>query len=346
MIGPTTASPESASPDGRPGSRRHRTNELLALLTTVLIGLVHLPLPFGGDAALMTVIGRQLADGDVLYRDILDLRQPALFWYARGAGGLFGFSEVGIHLAELVVLVAASVPMIAIMGRRLDRWRLAALTPLFTVGIYYLGSEVWQLTEPESFVGIPLFGVAWIVDRLAAVPACADRARPARMASVGIHPDRIPLLVALGALTAFVGLLKLTFLAIAGAMALIALVDGRRSRRLVSTIVWPAVGFLAVLGPLVVYYRVVGVLDDVMWLWFDYAPTTLERAPRPADRLWSGAIRFGRMWLPLLPLAALGLAALVRRRPVDRFLIALAVWLASDSSRCSSSTGGTTSSTS
>jgi len=306
---------------------RWRSLEIFGLVLTTLVGLAHLPMPFGGDAALMTTVGRQLAGGAVLYRDLLDIRQPIIFWFARFGGELFGFTEPGIHLAELIVLVAGSVAMVEVIRPHVrSRWA-PALAPMFTVGIYYLAAEVWQLTEPESFAGLPLLAIAWIIDRLSGLSgahegtwASAVRRRPASMPR---------LLMALGALTAIVGLLKLTYLAIAGAMALIVLVDGWRRRRLMSVIIWPTAGFLAVVGPFALYLWWRGVLGDVMWLWFDYAPSTLDRAPRTVERLQSGAWRFARMWLAVLAFSMLGIGAAFRGRPVDRLLMALVVWIVS-----------------
>ena len=301
---------------------RWRGHEIVGLILTTIIGIVHLPMPFGGDAALMTVVGRQMAHGDVLYRDLLDIRQPIIFWFAQIGGSVFGFTEVGIHLAELIVLIASSAVMIAIIRSRVrSRWA-PALAPLLTVGIYYAASEVWQLTEPESFAGIPLLAIAWIIDRLSRgddeVAALAQPTNATR--TVG-------LLLAMGALTAIVGLLKLTYLAIAGPMALVALVDGWRQHRVLMTIAWPTVGFVTIVGSLGLYFRTAGVLDDVLWMWFDFAPSTLERAPRTGERLRSGSWRFVRMWLAVLPLSAAGVVVITRSRRVDRLLLALAVWV-------------------
>src|SRR4029453_3997297 len=81
----------------------------LALGLVVLAGGLCLAMPFWGDQALFTVYARQLTQGAVLYRDIFDVKQPGIFLFYIMGGSLFGFTEIGIHLFELIYWLGFSV---------------------------------------------------------------------------------------------------------------------------------------------------------------------------------------------------------------------------------------------
>ena len=74
----------------------------------VLAAGLCLALPFWGDQALFTVYARQIAQGAVLYRDIFDVKQPGIFLFYLLGGSLFGYTEIGIHLFELLYWLAFS----------------------------------------------------------------------------------------------------------------------------------------------------------------------------------------------------------------------------------------------
>src|SRR5882757_6746566 len=91
-------------------NRRWFSNaELMALLVVVLIGLVHLPLPFHDDQAFFTVAAMKLNQGSLLYRDYWDIKQPGIFAFYWLGGKLFGFNEVGIHTLELFWMTGLAV---------------------------------------------------------------------------------------------------------------------------------------------------------------------------------------------------------------------------------------------
>ena len=79
-----------------------------AMASVVLAAGLCLALPFWGDQALFTVYARQIAQGAVLYRDIFDVKQPGIFLFYLLGGSLFGYTEIGIHLFELLYWLAFS----------------------------------------------------------------------------------------------------------------------------------------------------------------------------------------------------------------------------------------------
>src|SRR5688572_17909808 len=107
------------------GLRRLSRWDLLVVALVVLAGLVNLPVPFHGDQALFATYSARLYGGAVLYRDIWDIKQPGVFGFYFVGGSLFGFTEEGVHLFELVYFAAFSVLLCAALK---DYLRHPALT--------------------------------------------------------------------------------------------------------------------------------------------------------------------------------------------------------------------------
>jgi hypothetical protein len=73
-----------------------------ALLVIVAAGLIRLEMPLNGDQALFLSYARRFDEGLRLYVDLWDVKPPAVFAFYYLAGSLFGFTDRGIHLFELL----------------------------------------------------------------------------------------------------------------------------------------------------------------------------------------------------------------------------------------------------
>jgi hypothetical protein len=137
----------------------------LALGSVLLAGGICLAMPFAGDQAIFTVHARQLTQGAVLYRDIFEFRQPGIFIFYAVSGQLFGFTEVGIHLFELIYWLAFSIfTLVALRPYFTAAWA-APFVPIFTMVAYYCHAGVFDLTQIEILVAFPIFVAWWLIDR-------------------------------------------------------------------------------------------------------------------------------------------------------------------------------------
>ncbi|MEA5606196.1 glycosyltransferase family 39 protein [Nostoc sp. UHCC 0252] len=136
--------------------------DFLILIVVVIIGVIHLPFPFSGDQALFTTGALEMQQGKVLYRDFWDLKQPGIYYFYFLAGTLFGFSEIGIHIFELIYMVLFSIILQLTLKPYFRHQTIASLVPLLTVGTYYVSSYHRQLTQVEGLVGFPLFLCLWL----------------------------------------------------------------------------------------------------------------------------------------------------------------------------------------
>ncbi|WP_229486014.1 hypothetical protein [Nostoc favosum] len=136
--------------------------DFLVMIIIVIIGLVHLPFPFDGDQAFFRLGALEMQQGKVLYRDFWDVKQPGIFCFYFLAGTLFGFNEIGIHAFELIYMLFFSIILLLTLKSYFRHQIIASLVPLLTVGVYYVVSGAWHLTQVEALVGFPLFLCLWL----------------------------------------------------------------------------------------------------------------------------------------------------------------------------------------
>lgn len=122
----------------------------------LVLGLVHLPTPFTGDQALNMLMGQIIAEGGAPYADLWDLKHPGVFFFFAAGGALFGFTEVGIHLFELLWMLFLAGVVRVVAGCYLQSRPAASLAPALTVGAYYAGATSFHLTQTEALIGLPL----------------------------------------------------------------------------------------------------------------------------------------------------------------------------------------------
>ena len=129
---------------------------VVVLCVIALLGLSKLAYPLMDDQAGFLIGARTIATGGVLYRDFWDIKPPGIFLFYLAGGGLFGFTEIGVHAFELVYMLLFAATLILTLKKPLGH-RVACLAALFTVGSYYVMSSEWWLTNVESIVNFPIF---------------------------------------------------------------------------------------------------------------------------------------------------------------------------------------------
>jgi hypothetical protein len=297
-------------------SRLLRFNKLdvLVLGVIVLIGLIHLPCPFGGDQALFTIGALKISNGAVLYRDFWDLKQPAFYGFYVLAGSLFGFDEIGIHTFELLYMALFSLVLMKTLKGYYTNPSMVGLVPLLTVGTYYGVSEPWHLTQVEVLVGFPMFLSLWF----ASEPSSSARFQTRFFLS--------------GVMGGIVLLFKLMFLPMIAAFWFTTLINATLSKReaFLSTLI--RIGVPVVLGMAVPLLIVVGYFASnntvglLYWTTFEY-PAQLMRDPPYTNPVINGLRWFISQCAPLIALGCIGAyVSLSNRR--DRLLtVNLVLWL-------------------
>jgi 4-amino-4-deoxy-L-arabinose transferase-like glycosyltransferase len=238
---------------------------LPGLLTLTVLRLPSLFEPhWYTDEASYVSTGRTLLSGHVLYSQIWSNKPPLHLWTVAGVVGLFGPSELALHLLTLVAGLLAVGAVAWASFRLLGRPRAAIAT--FIAGVA-LGLPVLdaQLAIPESLIIAPLsWAGALLVVRL-------TEARPDRAA------HRIPRWpIGLGVLVAVSIAYQQTAVAEAGAFALaIALSPRARWRDLVTYVVTAASITAAWLGVAVYTAGAGRVAFSLVGFYVDYTRSVL-----------------------------------------------------------------------
>src|SRR5690554_822957 len=133
--------------------------DIFVLIIIAFLGFINLATPFGGDQALFITGSQALADGKTLYKDFWDYKPPGIYYFYYIAGSIFGFTEVGIHLFELLLWLSFSIFLIISLTylNIFENRYIVSLAPLFTAGIYYISSTIFTLTQVEGIINSFLY---------------------------------------------------------------------------------------------------------------------------------------------------------------------------------------------
>lgn len=284
---------------------------LLGFAVATALGLARLATPLFGDQALFAVGARQLNDGQSLYGDLWDIKQPGIYWFYQVAERAFGSSEVGIHLMELAWQLATGIVALAVVASRLRDPRTGALVPVFVVGLYYATANPNDLTQIEALVGLPLVCCLW-----AASTACVPRYWQLR-------------LLACGAAAGVALVFKFAFVPVICVLFAFALFERwrhePRHRTVLTALSLLLLGTAMPLALLLLRTWRDGQLSLALETWFE-VPRQILRIPgvRTWDRFVSGFLHNGQRWAPVGLLALLLIYRAIRQR--DRLQLALLAW--------------------
>jgi len=292
-----------------------RLDEGLVLFFIAALGVINLPMPLTGDQALFTMFGQELDAGAVLYRDLWDIKQPGIYLFYCGAGKLFGFNEVGIHLAELLFLLLFSFVLMRTSRAYLKHRAASLALPVFAVAIYYMVASALELTQVESLVGFPIYLVFWF--------------------SL-VHPNAILSRTSAfmaGLMGAVVVSLKMFFAPIVVVFWLAAALrhlrgEGRmRVRESIRFLVWLAIGFLLPVAWFLLDAYTSNTLGLIWWTYFVYPGQVYGILPFSGAHMISSVSWFAGSYATVIVLATMAVITAVQRRGDGALFIVVCLWL-------------------
>jgi hypothetical protein len=258
---------------------KHMLGPIAVLAVVTLFGAYRIADPFDGDQALFLQYARTLARGGILYVDVWDNKQPGIYWFYLVGGTLFGFTEPGVHLFELLYqLLFCAVLMATLRGWLRKPW-LTVLAPITCVGVYYANTGLWHLTQIEFLVAFPLFLTLW----LAAAPWPSIRQRRHALFCAG---------VCAGVVVSY----KLALAPIVAAGWLMSLWTSNVSLSANSFVrerLIPAgLGLLLILGSLALWFALHDALSILAWTSFVYPLRASKEIPHQAWSTLASSIRW------------------------------------------------------
>jgi len=196
----------------------------------------------GPDQGIFYIVARKLLDGGLLYRDIIDIKPPLIYYMYAGAIGVLGEGAFSIRVMD-VVLQLATCWMLWTLVKRVKGGELAAALAI-VVYVLILLAQVAQ-SETESYVGLFALPAIW---------GAGFRRTQGWLLGAGL---------CMGALT----LLKYSFgIGLAGTFLLVWFTGGSVAERL-RMIGWVAGGWLLAMLPFVGYMALPGVFDAYREVW-------------------------------------------------------------------------------
>lgn len=260
----------SATPDALPRVIRLG---IIAASLVVAFGAALLVLSFGHgrDQSIYTLVARELLEGRMPYRDAFDFKPPGIFLVYAAGRLLSGASPVGIRALEVVAMIANALALLRLARRELGDDIIGWIAAAFACGIH-AQLDFWHTGQPETFGG-PM-GL-WAI-----VLACeAGRAEAAGR--------RVRLLLTVGLLCGFAGLMKPPLVGTAPVAALLAawIHDARtqatstssrplvqRLRPAVVALAWVASGSIAPIAATAAWFAAKGALGDLYQVLFVFTP--------------------------------------------------------------------------
>jgi hypothetical protein len=298
---------ERASSGGRTHDRSIGPAPIVAVVVITLIATYRAFQPIWGDQALAMHIGGRLGDGEVMYLDVWDIRQPlSFYWYAL-VGWTLGGSALALRAGELIwnaVLAWLIAHDVARQRGNLE----AAVTSIAAVGPLFWMMRSNDVAQPDTLAALPVY----LVFRAALLP--------------GRDPLRPPWPIVFGVSTVALALVKVTLAPLPFLFMAVYVVAHRPRAREVATAVSVMVGVVVAGAALVVAYFVGQ--GDWAWVshtWFEQGPAMRSLArPRPR-RLLESWMRLAIFAAPVIAGAAVGLRRLRGRD--DPIAMGAACWV-------------------
>jgi len=286
-----------------------------AMAVVLVIGASRLFDPFSGDQALFLVGAKTLHAGGILYRDYWDIKQPGVFVFYLVAGTLFGFTQLGTHVLELVWQTTFGLALMFGLSGALKDSRWAAFAPLGVVAATYAGSSPWHLLQVEELVGLPIFVCILAAD-------AATRRRSVN--------DRLVLVSGIAA--GIVLLFKIVLLPVVIAVTVAVTFRRRANTSGIGPTHFWLIWLLGVLAPLamyVLYAFATGTASLAFQTTFLIPFDILARVPvAPLARLDDSAMRLLLYFRGIIVLAVIGLATM-RNQAMRPWRGACIMWIIS-----------------
>ena len=314
MPPPTDSQHAGAAP--RAAAVRWSALEWGGLALCALLGVLNLWNPFTYDQALFAMGGEHVLNGGLLYRDFWDTKQPGIFWFFALGLRLFGPSEEGVHLLELLWFTGFAAVLMVTLRRAFDhRWGSVAAA-LLVVGFYWATTRDWHQTQPEGLAQFPLFVAMWF-----AIEAVrSERGAFSRWVLAGFAGGIVGVFKLL-----LVGLPALFWLALIGAR----LADSRpgRVRDVALAIAGLSLGFAIPMGAMLAALASQGLLPDAWYTWVVFPKWVTAQIHGLPLKAWEQTFHwFFAAWSPLLAFAVVGAWTGLRGRQAA-FIRLLVLWI-------------------
>lgn len=125
----------------------------------VLLGMM-ITYVWSPDTAVFYLLGKQLLEGKVMFRDFIDNKPPLIAWIYAGGIFLFGQHQYSVRILDFIVQVITCGVMISLVRKATGNSAWAVLSALLYV-MLYSGLGFMNTAQTESYAGICAITALW-----------------------------------------------------------------------------------------------------------------------------------------------------------------------------------------
>ncbi len=134
---------------------------LLGLLIILVLGLPNLFYPFGKDQGEYAYIATAFLRGEVIYRDVFNVKPPLTHVLHAAALMLFGHDMMAIRWWDWVWQGATAL-ILAGIARQLYREKGVGLLAAALYAIFYFATDFWHSAQTDGFINLPVALAVWL----------------------------------------------------------------------------------------------------------------------------------------------------------------------------------------
>ncbi|MBW2456813.1 MAG: hypothetical protein JRI68_20010 [Deltaproteobacteria bacterium] len=132
----------------------------LALATALLLVLIA-TFDYGRDQGIYAVVGREILDGGMPYRDAWDFKPPGIYIVYAAAHALSGGAPWGIRILEVAGAIATLWMLTQLSQRWWNQWQIG-LWAGFVAVLVHAQLDFWHSAQPETFGGMLSVAGLWV----------------------------------------------------------------------------------------------------------------------------------------------------------------------------------------
>ncbi len=304
-----------------PINRRHRDwiwQVGLVVLVVLVLGAPTLLFPFGKDQGEYAYIGAAFLNGEVIYKDVFNVKPPMTHWLHAAATIIFGPYMSAIRILDFLWQLGAALCLFGI-GKTLWRWwGWGLLTAVFYTIAYY-HTDFWHTAQTDGFINFPI-----TLSVLLVIQETIGRER-----RTGNRTRNWPWIGA-GLLVGLAVLLKYPIGLMLPVLGLLYWLGNKERRK--RPIILIIAGFTLPLLLFVIGLTVRGALDDFLQIQLGYIPeynagfVTADNYLAFSWQIFSQVVK-NQLYLQLfLGVLGLGILVMAIQRPKNRLLWLIPFW--------------------
>ena len=127
----------------------------LVVLVLLVLGAPTLLFPFGKDQGEYAYIGAAFLKGEVIYKDVFNVKPPMTHWLHAAASLVFGPYMSAIRILDFLWQLGAALCLFGIGVKLWGKWGWGLLSAVLYATTYY-HTDFWHSAQTDGFINFPI----------------------------------------------------------------------------------------------------------------------------------------------------------------------------------------------